>query len=850
VIAELDAFVSYTSRDLAQVEVIAHALEAAGLRLLIDIRHLMPGKPWQVELASAIQRCRACIAFVGPGESGPWQQREIQLALDRQAREPQFSVIPVLLPGADPALGFLSLNTWIDLRNGISDDLRIRMLVRAIRDPYDEPVDGPSVRSATCPYRGLLQFREEDAPLFFGRESTTARLHGAIRRNSLVAVAGASGSGKSSILKAGLIPRLRREQEVTWEILSITPTERPFHALAGAFVRLLHPDEDGVRRRAMIDTTAEALRAGRLEIEDLVLDVFERQMGTNRLLLLIDQWEEIRTLAKEPEVADFFINRLLAATAGNRNGTVSHLATVIAVRGDFIGSTMLSHRELADRLDGAMVNVGPMTPDEVRAAVVEPANALGMSFEEGLVRRICDQAGNAPGHLPLLEFLLQQLWERRSGVAMQHSAFDAVGGLSGAVARYADQLFGRLRDDEQRVTRVLFTHIVYVGDGGEATSRRTRISDLPEEAQKLVGFFANERMVVTSRSLDGGSDTVEIAHEALIRSWATLNEWLEEDRGILLWRQKLLTLLTTWRSSGLQPEQRDKGALLRGLLLEESLVRRAAGESALSASEVEFIEESRHQRDMENNATAEQQRRELEQQKALLAAETERLEEKARAQEKGRQLALSVGALALVVVVGTSLSVTAIRQIQRAREQFARTEASELQLARMSEAYPAADSCQLLVRLVRTTLTTSKPQDISQEDQRLLGTMIDDFQRRFGSLSKSTRDLGIRVSRLTEEGDSLMAQGRPDIALTVYGTAAAMAERANRESPDGSTLRQLASAYIKVADVMAKEGTAKEARAKYAAAQKLLDRLGNDERATADAQGLQKLVQDGVKSLQ
>lgn len=314
-----DVFLSYNWREYATVEAVARTLRERGLTIFLDRWYLVPGRPWPQALEGTLDTCRAVVVFLGPQGMGPWQQREKDLALDRQARTPDFSVIPVLLPGADPALGFLSLNTWVDLRAGLDDPLPLAVLMAAVRG---EP-PGPDLQerlSATlatvCPYRGLRPFREEDAPFFFGREAFTARLAEAVERHTLVAVVGASGSGKSSVVRAGLVPHLRRRDSGrVWDIVTLVPSDRPLHALAAALLPLLEPEMTETDRLVEVGKLAGYLAEGHVTLRDVVARALEKQPGTDRLLLVVDQWEELYTLGREEQVRRRFLDEVLEATA-------------------------------------------------------------------------------------------------------------------------------------------------------------------------------------------------------------------------------------------------------------------------------------------------------------------------------------------------------------------------------------------------------------------------------------------------------------------------------------------------------------------------------------------------------
>ena len=236
-----DVFFSYHTVDHAAVTQVARRLHERGIRVFLDRWYLAAGQPWPQALEQTLASCGAVAVFVGAEGLGPWQQRERDLALDRQAREPGFPVIPVLLSAADPALGFLKLNTWVDLSAGVADEAALETLAAAIRGQAPGPLvlqRIEAVRAEVCPFRGLRPFREEDEPFFFGRAAFTETLAATLARQPFVAVIGASGSGKSSVARAGLIPRLRRgEGGFVWEVVTLVPTDRPLHSVAASCCR-------------------------------------------------------------------------------------------------------------------------------------------------------------------------------------------------------------------------------------------------------------------------------------------------------------------------------------------------------------------------------------------------------------------------------------------------------------------------------------------------------------------------------------------------------------------------------------------------------------------------------------
>lgn len=590
-----DVFLSYHSADAATVRPIADYLRQQGLKPFLDRWYLSPGQPWVPALEHALARCRAVAVFIGPHGLGSWQQRERDFALNRQGREPGFPVIPVLLPGADPPLGFLGQNTWVDLRADPGDAFGLRLLICGIRrqPPGPDLVEQlEATRASVCPYRGLLYFREEDAPFFFGRQAAIDQLVSAVADRTFLAVVGASGCGKSSVVRAGLVPALRRSRDPVWEIATLVPGDEPFKALARALAPLLFPKLDVIDRVEKANKLSVRFAEGAVPLRDLVEEVLKLQPGTQRLLLVVDQWEELYTLTTAPDHRRRFVDELLDASA------CSPLTVVLTLRGDFVGHA-LAHRPLADRLQGAQVNLGPMTRAELQRVIEEPARKVGLDFEPGLIQRLLNDAGKEPGNLPLLEFILRRLWEECRGTALSNRTYDELGRLSGAIVQRAERFYQALAPAEQEVLRRLFLQLVHISVDGQVTRRRERLDAVPEAAWPLVERLANrsrpelgrepERLLVTACASADGGVTVEVAHEALLQSWQRLENWLRADREFLLWRERFRVLLESYRADN--PE-----TLLRGPPLDEA--ERWLGDRAADLTETEraFIAASREDR--------------------------------------------------------------------------------------------------------------------------------------------------------------------------------------------------------------------------------------------------------------
>ncbi|MFB3094422.1 MAG: toll/interleukin-1 receptor domain-containing protein, partial [Candidatus Acidiferrales bacterium] len=581
---QYDVFLSYNWRDHAAVETVARSLREQGLKVFLDRWYLQPGRDWQQALVQALDTCRAVVVFLGTNGLGSWQQREQGLALDRQAREAAFPVIPVLLPGADPALGFLALNTWVDLREGLEAPHQLAVLAKAVQGEPPGPELQEQIaasRATVCPYRGLQPFREEDAPFFFGREAFTESLVRKVERHPLVAVVGASGSGKSSVVRAGLVPHLRKGGgQRIWDVVTLVPGDRPLHALAAALIPLLEPEMTETDRLAEVGKLAGHLAEGHVALRDVVDRILAKQPGTDRLLLVADQWEELYTLTADEQARRRFMDALLETTEKGR------LSVVLTLRGDFFGHA-LSYRRLSDRLQDTVVNLGPMTRQELERAVERPAQEVGLAFEPGLTKRVVEDVGEEPGNLPLLEFALRSLWEERRAGKLLHEAYEAMGKVQGAMAKEADNVFEKLEPSEQEVAQRVFLQLVQPGEAAGDTRRRATFAEVGEQARPVVQKLADARLVVTGQDESTGKETIEVAHEALIRNWARLRSWVEPDRTYLLWRQRLRLALAEWERIG-----HDEGALLHRAPLAEAERWLTERRKDLNESERAFIQTS------------------------------------------------------------------------------------------------------------------------------------------------------------------------------------------------------------------------------------------------------------------
>jgi uncharacterized protein YjbI with pentapeptide repeats len=452
------------------------------------------------------------------------------------------------------------------------------------------------------PYRGLLVFREQDAGLFFGRETFTAHLVEQVQQKSLVALLGSSGSGKSSIVFAGVIPRLRC-LGAEWLISSFRPGPDPFKGLAAGLLPLYETGLDKTDHMVRVPKVAAYLQEGELLVETIVATISETHPQAKHILLVADQFEELFTLTGDDERRLRFLNLLLAALAPTTgSGPAFHL--FLTLRADFLGQALL-YTPLRDALQVSLELLGLLAPDQLCAVVEQPAALRGVDFEPGLVDLIMADITNQPGSLPLLEFALTTLWEQQTHGALTHAAYRALGRVEGALSYHAERVFQTLSETEQTRAERLFLRLVQPGEATEDTRRLAYRHDLAEADWPLVQKLSDERLVVTNRDAEE-RETVEVAHEALIRGWDRLRAWIEADRAFLTWRKHLHFSLAQWQAS-----QHDPGALLRGTLLQTAETWLADRSADLGPAERTFIEAGQALRQKEAAAEAQTRRQML-----------------------------------------------------------------------------------------------------------------------------------------------------------------------------------------------------------------------------------------------
>ncbi|MFE9889834.1 hypothetical protein [Streptomyces scopuliridis] len=426
-----------------------------------------------------------------------------------------------------------------------------------------------------CPYPGLAAFGQEHERWFFGREALVAELTDRLDRRldsgRLQAVVAPSGAGKSSLLRAGLLPHLDRAAlpgSDRWPKLLLTPSAHPLRALADQIVAL---------RGAGPEVTAADLVADPPRCLSVLAEALCNDLPgqPTRAVIVVDQFEELFTLCTDEQQRHSFVT-LLARLAGGQaypgtEGTPRALV-VLGIRSDFFAACV-DHPPLRAALQDAPLVVGPMTDEELREAVLLPARDVGLDVEDGLVELLLHDLGATTamgpagearyeaGRLPLLAHALRVCWQQRHGATLTVRGYRDTGGIQGAIASTADHVYSGLDDDERRVAQSLFLRMVRVGDSTEDVRRRLGRAELADvgggRAEPVVDAFTRARLLTREQ------ETVEITHEALLHTWPRLRGWIDADRAGRLTHQNLEETAATWDESG-----RDPALLYRGSPLE------------------------------------------------------------------------------------------------------------------------------------------------------------------------------------------------------------------------------------------------------------------------------------------
>lgn len=549
-------FISYSRKDLTFVNRLREDLRVLNIPYWIDREGLYPGTPnWERAIRNAIRDCSSVLWIVSPAAyESEYVSSELAVAEMYHRR-----IYPVWADGdnwvACVPLGKHNIQ-FVDMRMGLYTD-GLQQLLRALKRSDSEfivPVkvapEPPVDTEPRNPYKGLTPFTEADADDFFGRESLidslTLQLSLQISNESprFLVVLGPSGAGKSSVVMAGLLPALRNNaipDSENWYLLpTITPGKHPMERLAEALSMLIHSAESS--------TVLANLYAFGLEYLNIAFDM----LPTTHVLLYIDQFEELFTLAEDDGEREIFISLLVGAATE----PAGKLIVLVSMRADFLDYP-LNYSQLGTLFNQYNVLVQPMSIPELRDAVEKPAQLpdVGLSFDDGLVADIVfalrghDKA--LTGALPLLQFALDRLFQERTERILTRESYEAMGGIGGAIGSHSEAVFTALPQAAQEKLGEVFLKLINIDQQtGEATRRRSYLADIAKQDDSLMLVNALVENRLLQAGMEGEKKYIEVSHEALFRSWDRLRGWISSARSDLILLNQVRTAAIEWVANG------------------------------------------------------------------------------------------------------------------------------------------------------------------------------------------------------------------------------------------------------------------------------------------------------------
>src|SRR6266496_2935557 len=556
-------------------------------------RRITAGTDWSQEVDEQLDSASIILLLISADfmASQYCYSTEMKRAMDRHAAG-RASVIPIILRPIDwkgapfGKLQVLPTNA-LPVTSWPNHDEALTNIAQGIRNAVEKISATP-----------LFPPQKNRAPIRRAKPHRLQELREYVRKNPFIAVIGPSGCGKSSLVFAGLFPRLRYEGK--WQVATLRPGERPFQALAAAFLPLLEPQMDEIDRLARINKLAEPLKCGEITLYDVIAWLTDKHSASH-VLLFMDQFEEIYTLCQDADTRQHFLDTFLQTIRTVSQQRTRNFTLVITLRADFLGQALL-YRPFADVLQHNDLKLSPMNQQELYDAITKPAQQLEVIIEDGLAERIVDAVKREPGNSPLVEFTLTLLWAKQQEGRLTHSAYKEIGGIEQALASYAEDTYRMLSREEQQQAQRVFVQLVHPGEGTEDTRRLATRVQIGEEDWNVVARLADARLVVSGLDKTNSEEIVEIVHEALISNWQRLRMWIEANREFRIWQERLRDTLRQWEKS-----TRDEGILLHGILLVEATRWMTQRPEAISQQERMFIEASLHyQETMQERQTFEQ----------------------------------------------------------------------------------------------------------------------------------------------------------------------------------------------------------------------------------------------------
>jgi DNA-binding SARP family transcriptional activator/WD40 repeat protein len=587
----------------------------------------------------------------------------------------------------------------------------------------------PLLTETRNPYKGLRPFLEADALDFFGREAFIQRLvermTNADRSSRFIAVVGPSGSGKSSVVKAGLVAAVRRGAvpgSDAWLVTEMHPGHHPLEELDAALMRVaVHPPAGLLGR-------LESGPRGLIDVAEAIVP------GETELLLIVDQFEEAFTLTETEDDRALFLESLRVATA-DPAGRVRVIATL---RADFYDRP-LRYPRMGQLLGSSTEVLSPLTPEELERAIVRPADRAGLGVDSALAPRIAADVGEQPGGLPLVQYALTELYDRRRDGRLTLDAYREIGGVGGALAASAEHLYATRQPDGREAVRQLFLRLVTPGEGAADTRRRVPLSELStievdaSAMESAIETYGRHRLLTFDRDPSTREPTVEVAHEALLGAWERFRGWIDDGREDLRIRRRLTDAATEWERSGPEPS-----FLLNGSRLGQFESWASTTTLALGPGERAYLLASIARRETERAAEA-------------ARGERERTVER----RSVKRLRALVAVLAVAALLAGTLTVLALNQSAMAER------ASRLATARELAAAATANlevDHQLAALLALEALRTSPDVDQGIDPQ------VEDVLRR-------------AAPAVTIDSTPIVGKGTRAITFTTDGAAAAIVGR-------------------------------------------------------------------------
>ncbi|HVR32817.1 MAG TPA: BTAD domain-containing putative transcriptional regulator [Acidimicrobiia bacterium] len=480
---------------------------------------------------------------------------------------PEVDAVITRATSGDPSARFATANEFLVALTaalGLGDDFARKETLTPTRNPY----------------KGLRPFAETDAGDFHGRQDVIDALVDSVQGHRFVAIVGPSGVGKSSLVRAGLLPALRQGSLAgaeSWVTADMFPGSYPFEELAAALLRVAihHPGD-----------LVEQLARDELGMRRVTKEMLPPE---TECLLVIDQFEELFTLTADDGTRRRFIDGLVALVTDPR----SRVRVVLSLRADYLDRP-LGHAELGELIRAGMIAVAAPGEDDLVAAVEAPARGVGVRFEPGVVSRIVTDVGSEPGGLPLLQYALTEMFDGRTSDVLDMAAYEAIGGVAGALARRAEGLYQGLDAEAQHAAPDVFLRLVSLGESAGDTRRRVfqrELRDLETDrsaVDQILAVFGSNRLLSFDRDPATRAPTVEVAHEALISRWDRFRSWIEERREDLILRARLSTAVREWSA-----QEESPAFLLQGGRLSHLETWAGASDLSLTSAERRFLRESR-----------------------------------------------------------------------------------------------------------------------------------------------------------------------------------------------------------------------------------------------------------------